>query len=251
MSQRDHNGMVPTNNGQRTQMKDVDVEGWQHGMVDDPLGYITLRQDEPKVLTPAQVQSYDEVGFVHDERWGCCAGRVMSQEDALSVAERIKAMETRLGKSVNSFGPMHLTQKWWHEIVTAPALLDAVEDIMGPNILVWSSQFWCKEPGSTSFVGWHQDTNVSTMMIEFIQLRQFIMPAMLCSTGACARIICSRRGSRFPMSRRKRGPWSLPSGRTLSSMCTTKATRRPIFSPGVKRLPGPPRRGLKKSPRTF
>jgi hypothetical protein len=65
-------------------------------------------------------------------------------------------MELRLGKGVNGFGPMHLTQRWWYDIVTNPSLLDAVEDLMGPNVLVWSSQFWCKEPGSTSFVGWHQ-----------------------------------------------------------------------------------------------
>ena len=155
---RDHNGMMPTNNGLKTSIKDVDVDGWEHGQVDDPLGYASLRADgPPKVLTEDQIRSYDEDGYVYDEEWGCCAGRVMPEEQALGVGEKIKEMELRLGKGVNGFGPMHLTQRWWHDIVTAPAILDAVEDLMGPNILVWSSQFWCKEPHSGSYVGWHQE----------------------------------------------------------------------------------------------
>ena len=149
---------LPTNNGIVTRIKEVEAapDGWQHGMVDDPLGYVGLRADgPPKVLTQEQVEAYDQDGYVHDPQWGCCAGRVMSEEDALGVGEKIKKMELRLGKSVNNFGPMHLTQKWWHDIVTNSDLLDAVEDLLGPNILVWSSQFWCKEPGSGSFVAWY------------------------------------------------------------------------------------------------
>ena len=126
---RDHNGMMPTNNGLKTSIKDVDVDGWEHGQVDDPLGYASLRADgPPKVLTEDQIRAYDEDGYVYDEKWGCCAGRVMPEEQALGVGEKIKEMELRLGKGVNGFGPMHLTQRWWHDIVTAPAILDAVED---------------------------------------------------------------------------------------------------------------------------
>ena len=151
---------LPTNNGLVTRIREVEVDDWEHGMVDDPLGYVALRAEgPPKALTPAQIERYDADGYVHDPRWGCRAGSVMSEPEALGVGEKIKEMELRLGKGVNGFGPMHLTQKWWHDIVTNEQLLDAVEDLLGPNILVWASQFWCKEPGSSSFVAWHQDTN--------------------------------------------------------------------------------------------
>jgi chlorinating enzyme len=46
-----------------------------------------------------------------------------------------------------------------HDIVTSPAILDQVEDIIGPNILVWNCQFWIKEQDSLAYVGWHQDSN--------------------------------------------------------------------------------------------
>jgi hypothetical protein len=42
-----------------------------------------------------------------------------------------------------------------HEIVTHPKILDAVEAILGPDILVWGSTFFVKEPLTESFVSWH------------------------------------------------------------------------------------------------
>jgi ectoine hydroxylase-related dioxygenase (phytanoyl-CoA dioxygenase family) len=37
-------------------------------------------------------------------------------------------------------------------------LLDAVEDLIGPDILCWGSSFFQKEPGDRAFVSWHQDS---------------------------------------------------------------------------------------------
>ena len=48
----------------------------------------------------------------------------------------------------------HLCFRWafWH-----PAVLDAVEDLLGPDILVHSSTLFRKAARSQSFVSWHQD----------------------------------------------------------------------------------------------
>ena len=45
------------------------------------------------------------------------------------------------------------------DLVRNPRLLDAVEDLIGPDILCWTSQWWIKEPHSPQFVSWHQDSN--------------------------------------------------------------------------------------------
>jgi ectoine hydroxylase-related dioxygenase (phytanoyl-CoA dioxygenase family) len=52
-------------------------------------------------------------------------------------------------------------------------VLDAVEEVLGPDILVWSSQWFAKLPHDRAFVSWHQDAtywgltppNVSTAWI--------------------------------------------------------------------------------------
>ena len=51
----------------------------------------------------------------------------------------------------------HLVSPWVCELVHNSAVLDAVEDVVGPDILCWSATFFAKEAGSDGYVGWHQD----------------------------------------------------------------------------------------------
>ena len=44
--------------------------------------------------------------------------------------------------------------RWQYELATQPAVLDMVEDLLGPNFYIWKSQLWIKESKSGSFVGW-------------------------------------------------------------------------------------------------
>ena len=44
-------------------------------------------------------------------------------------------------------------------LIRHPRLLDPVSQIIGPDLLVWSCGFFIKEPGTRSFVSWHQDLN--------------------------------------------------------------------------------------------
>jgi len=43
------------------------------------------------------------------------------------------------------------------EITRSDAVLDQVRHILGPNILVWNSSFFIKEPKTKDFISWHQD----------------------------------------------------------------------------------------------
>ena len=62
-----------------------------------------------------------------------------------------------------SFGPLHYEGKVHtilrspHELATISSVLDIVEQVIGPNILLHSATYIIKEPGSGSFVSWHQD----------------------------------------------------------------------------------------------
>ena len=40
---------------------------------------------------------------------------------------------------------------------TPPGILDAVESLIGLNILVFTSTFFIKEANSPTFAAWHQD----------------------------------------------------------------------------------------------
>jgi chlorinating enzyme len=51
----------------------------------------------------------------------------------------------------------HFVLPWVYEIVTHPRVLDAVEGLLGPNLIAWNSNWFTKIPGEKSFVSWHQD----------------------------------------------------------------------------------------------
>src|SRR5205085_12125410 len=52
----------------------------------------------------------------------------------------------------------HLLFPFLAGLVRHPRLLDAVEDVLGPDILCWNSNFFIKEAANPAFVSWHQDS---------------------------------------------------------------------------------------------
>ena len=56
----------------------------------------------------------------------------------------------------HNFKP-HLLFPWVDEIVHAPEVLDAVEDLIGPDIRLFHLTAWPKDAGSGTYVSWHQD----------------------------------------------------------------------------------------------
>jgi non-haem Fe2+, alpha-ketoglutarate-dependent halogenase len=51
----------------------------------------------------------------------------------------------------------HLLFPWLHDLIQHQGILDAVEGVLGPDILCWSSSFFIKDPRNKSYVSWHQD----------------------------------------------------------------------------------------------
>jgi non-heme Fe2+,alpha-ketoglutarate-dependent halogenase len=55
------------------------------------------------------------------------------------------------------FGQWHLCFRWAFDLVIYPPILDAVEDLLGPDILVHSATAFVKHAHAPDFVSWHQD----------------------------------------------------------------------------------------------
>ena len=52
--------------------------------------------------------------------------------------------------------PPEITERWL-ELCRTPALLDAVERVIGPDVILRGSQLFCKPAGTGLAVPWHQD----------------------------------------------------------------------------------------------
>jgi ectoine hydroxylase-related dioxygenase (phytanoyl-CoA dioxygenase family) len=51
----------------------------------------------------------------------------------------------------------HLLFTWLADLVRESRILDPVEDLLGPDLLCWSSQFFAKPAADPGYVSWHQD----------------------------------------------------------------------------------------------
>jgi len=106
-----------------------------------------------KRLSPVQVEAYRRDGFLFPIE-GITAREVSAYRGALEGYEREQ------GKSIAELTARyksHTLFPWANRLVREPVILDAVEDLIGPDILVWTSTFWVKEPGTPSITAWHQD----------------------------------------------------------------------------------------------
>lgn len=86
--------------------------------------------------------------------------RVLAESEANAYRRRLEAFESSHG------GPLkreyrqktHLLFPWLDELVRNPDILDVVERVLGPDILVWQTAFFIKEAHDDAFVTWHQDS---------------------------------------------------------------------------------------------
>ena len=106
----------------------------------------------PKLLTQQQVENYRREGFVSPIR-------VLSGAEAADCRRALEAMEASMGGTLR--GPartkFYLRYPWAFRLATHPAILDAVEDLIGPDILLYQNTAWAKNAGEDSYVSWHQD----------------------------------------------------------------------------------------------
>ncbi|MDE0308304.1 MAG: phytanoyl-CoA dioxygenase family protein [Acidiferrobacterales bacterium] len=104
------------------------------------------------MLTDGQVNTYWQQGIV-------APLTAYDEHEALSMIPNFLALRERMAGWIESkqLVKTHLVSTWVNEVVRNPRILDAVESILGPNILMWGASFFAKEPGDTAHVGWHQD----------------------------------------------------------------------------------------------
>ncbi len=107
----------------------------------------------PKILTQSQIDAYWRDGCIFPIR-------VMSEAQAAAFRARLEAFEKSAG------GPLkgdlrhksHLLFSWLGDLVRLDPIVDAIEDLYGPNLFCWTTNFFIKEANTPAFVSWHQDS---------------------------------------------------------------------------------------------
>ena len=163
-------------------------------------------------LTQAQVDSFHEHGFLPGID-------VFGEDECDAFRSRVEAFERARPEAVGwAFDiKTNLLFDWVYELSSAPRLLDAVEDLIGPDVLLTNSIFRIKEPGSATFYGWHQDA--ARIRVEPGFVLAFIAISEATPDNGCLRVI--------PGSQREVRPFQLVSyaDRRVARVRDVDATR--------------------------
>jgi ectoine hydroxylase-related dioxygenase (phytanoyl-CoA dioxygenase family) len=110
-------------------------------------------------LAPEQVHFYEENGYLFPLR-------AFSEEKAKEFRQHFERYTQENEEKLSTLLPrerrkvysqMHLTVPWVYEMVSNANVLDAVEAVIGPDIIVWDTGWFAKFPHDKAFVSWHQD----------------------------------------------------------------------------------------------
>ena len=117
-----------------------------------------------KLLNDNDIAAYKKLGVYSPVK-------IFSSEDTAAIRGYIEALEHEHGPLFTEDRPRpgkpiqgsfrfksHLLFKWLADVIRNPIILDAVEDILGPDILCWSTHWIIKEANSPKFISWHQDS---------------------------------------------------------------------------------------------
>ena len=135
-----------------------------------------------KRLSRSEVDTFHEHGFL--------PGIDVFGEDECEVfRSRVEAFERARPEAVEwAFDiKTNLLFDWVHELSSDPRLLDAVEDLIGPDILLTNSIFRIKAPGSATFYGWHQDA--ARVRVEPGFVLAFVAISEATPDNGCLRVI--------------------------------------------------------------
>jgi hypothetical protein len=99
-----------------------------------------------KLLTDAQIRAYRQDGYL-------CPLTALSRTEAAHYRAKLEAAAGGTLPGPYRHKP-HLVYTWAQDLLRQPKILDAVEDVIGPDILAWESVFFTKESHTEDYISW-------------------------------------------------------------------------------------------------
>ena len=99
-----------------------------------------------------------EIQFYHDNGY-ISPINILTEKEAISFHGQLQSIEGRYGSNLAGLGRnnTHQVIPFIDQLAHHPKILDVVQSIIGPNILVAGTTLFIKEPEHAGFISWHQD----------------------------------------------------------------------------------------------
>jgi len=177
-------------------------------------------------LSPAQVSQYRQSGFLFPFE-------VLSPEEVRRFRSGLEDLEARLDARGEPLAlwQCHLHFRWAYELATHSSILDIVERIIGPNVLVHTSSVFRKNPGDGAGIPWHQDGHYWRIRPPKLVTAWIALTESTIENG-CVQVIPGSHHERLPHSSVRQSGNMLASGLTLARPPDESSAVSVILAPG-------------------
>lgn len=142
-------------------------------------------------LSAEQIEHYERDGVAFPVP-------VLSTAEVVRFRAAWEELKGRLGGPHRSFGLPFLYFRWAHDLATHPAVLDAVESLLGPELLIAGGLVIDKPPHDPGIVTWHQD-GTNSGLYQSPTATAWIALSPSTAESGCMRIMAgSQRLPRLP-----------------------------------------------------
>lgn len=123
--------------------------------IERTLQFFPVQNPTPRVLSLAQIQHYNEKGYIFP--LDVFSPKEMVEHRA--YFEELMAKAAAKGWDSYSINGWQARCAGIYDLVCTPAILDYVQDILGENLICWATHYFAKMPGDGKQVSWHQDAS--------------------------------------------------------------------------------------------
>ncbi len=121
--------------------------------IERDLRFCPATTESPAYLTREQLDFYNTEGYL-------APLRALSSDEASTLRsffDDILAQTLAEGGNSYSINGAHRRFATVWDLMRTPTIVNAVSDILGPNVVAWGAHFFCKLPNDGKIVDWHQD----------------------------------------------------------------------------------------------
>jgi ectoine hydroxylase-related dioxygenase (phytanoyl-CoA dioxygenase family) len=183
-------------------------------------------------LTMARTLAMEEIERY--EREGVLAPiPVLSGAEIERYRSAVEELEAYTGGRLeaNRTKQLHLHFPWARELALHPAILDAVESVLGPNILVHDTSLFSKHPHDEKWVSWHQDGYYQKLSAARFTSAWVALSDSVPENG-CLRVVIGSHTEQLPHDERPSPDNMLGSGITVAANIDEGRMRDVVLRPG-------------------
>jgi ectoine hydroxylase-related dioxygenase (phytanoyl-CoA dioxygenase family) len=114
---------------------------------------------------------------------------VLTAKEIARYRAEVEALEREAGEPVVRRSSLHESSGWALDLMMHSRVVDAVSEILGPEVISWGTLLLRKQPRDPSFVAWHQDGHYADFLDGAPALSAWIALSDSTAANGCMRVV--------------------------------------------------------------